>query len=103
VQPDVRVALTTLLATHLLWIAIGFAICLTLPNLESFSFFFAAVGVYAFIWNASTALQFRAQCRERFARLSTFSVAYPAYSLSWQDFWWPNGPPRLFISPSRTA
>ena len=81
VQPDVQVALTTLLATHLLWIAIGFAISLTLPNLESFSFFFAAVGVYAFIWNASTALQFRAQCRERFARLSTFSIAYPAIFL----------------------
>src|SRR6266850_592638 len=81
VQPDVRVALTTLLATHTLWIAIGVAISLMLPNLESFPFFFAAVGLYAFVWNASTALQFRAQCRERFARLSAFSVAYPAIFL----------------------
>jgi len=81
VQPDVGVALTTLLATHLLWISIGLAISLTLPNLESFPFFFAAVGLYAFIWNASTALQFRAQCRERFARLSAFSIAYPTIFL----------------------
>src|SRR5882672_655380 len=81
VQPDVRVALTTLLATHTLWIAIGVAISLMLPNLESSPFCCAAVGLYAFVWNASTALQFRAQCRERFARLSAFSVAYPAIFL----------------------
>ena len=81
VQPDVRVALTTLLTTHLLWIAIGLAMSLMFPNLESFPFFFASVGFYAFIWNASTALQFRAQCRERFSRLSAFSVAYPTIFL----------------------
>ncbi len=81
VDVNVPSAVTTLLATHLIWVAIGLAVSLRLPALESFPFFFTAVGVYAFTWNVSTALQFRAQCRDRFARLSVFSVAYPTMFL----------------------
>ncbi len=81
-EPDVRSALTTLLATHVLWIAVGLAISLRLPGLESFPFFFTVVGLYAFIGNASVVLQFRAQCRERFARLSAFGAVSPTIFLA---------------------
>jgi len=80
-EPDVRSSLVTILSFHLLWIAIGLTISLGLPSLESFPFFFTMVGMYALIGNASTVLQFRAQCRDRFARLSAFSAAFPTIFL----------------------
>lgn len=80
-EPTVGFGIGALLRIHAGWVALGLLLSVFVPSWEPFPFFFTTVAIYALVWNTSTVLQFRAQCRERFMPLSAFVTLYPTVQI----------------------
>jgi len=80
--PTLGSGVRVLLSIQGAWVAVGLGLGIVAWRVEPFPFFFPTVGLFALTWNTSTALQFYAQCRERFGQLSTFVILYPALLLA---------------------